>query len=199
MIHFLDKIKHFIIQIFIPLKVIRYHKMSFFLWVMFTLLGGLLGVIVSVIKIVMFDKKYDILQALYIESTNGSFYTYAIAVVAAVLGSVFIIFSENQKLVFRRYQIPLITFSIFLLLFGGVFYALAKNSSPNVGEIPLSGKIVLEYKQFVVFILSIFFSVYSFCVCRLDEHQQDFSEISDDRLKNAEPANDREVTPEINN
>lgn len=175
-------------QVVRPFSVIKYHGMSFFLWCMFTLIGGLLGILVSVAKSIWFEPKLSLSQALYIESANGAFYTYSIAIVAAVLSSVFIVFSEKKDLGYRRYQITLIAFSIFLLLFGGVFYALSKDSSSlNISDIPSKETIVIEWKQLIVFILSILFSLYSFCVCRLDEHNEVFSDISDDRLKNAKP------------
>ena len=171
----------FLIQ---PLKVIRFHKISFFLWTSFTLFGGLIGIVISVIRYSFFGD-YSVSQAIYIESMNGSFYTYSIAIVAAVLSSVFIIFAETDTLNFRRYQIPFITMSIFLMFFGGVFYALAKQTaSISVNDIPKSSQIELEWKQFTVFALSILFSIYSFCVCRLDDHRLYFSNISDDRDKN---------------
>ncbi len=173
-------------QLFRPFSVIKYHRMSFFLWIMFTLIGGLLGIMVSVAKSIWFEPKLYLSQALFIESANGAFYTYSIAIVAAVLSSVFIVFLENKNLSFRRYQISLITFSVFLLLFGGVFYALSKEASFNIGEIPNPDKIKVEWKQLVVFLLSVLFSIYSFCLCRLDEHNKDFSDISDE---NSSPVN----------
>ena len=182
--------RDFVIQLFRPFGVIKYHKMSFFLWLMFTLLGGLIGVIVSIARNVLFEDHYSLLQAIYIESANGAFYTYSIAVVAAVLSSVFIVFSENKNLSFRRYQIPLISFSIFLLLFGGVFYALSKKTSINLNELPDTEVIKVEWKQLTIFVLSVLFSIYSFCVCRLDEHSEVFSDISDDRLRNVLPGED---------
>lgn len=172
-------------QLIRPLSVIKYHGMSFFLWIMFTLIGGLLGVFVSVAKNTLFENPpLSLAQALYLESANGSFYTYSIAVVAAVLSSVFIIFSEKKELSFRRYQIPLITFSTFLLLFGGVFYALSKKDFVRIEDIPDTVIIKVEWKQLTIFILSILFSIYSFCVCHLDAHSDVYSDISDDRLKN---------------
>lgn len=167
-----------------PLKVIRLHKISFFLWTSFTLFGGLIGIVVSVIRYAFFGI-YSVPQAIYIESMNGSFYTYSIAIVAAVLSGVFIIFAEKDTLNFRRYQIPFITISIFLMFFGGIFYALAKQTGDvSVNVIPNTEDIVFEWKQFTIFILSVLFSIYSFCVCRLDDHQPYFRSISDDRDRN---------------
>lgn len=167
-----------------PFKVIRFHKISFFLWTSFTLFGGLIGIVISVIRYAYFGE-LTISQAVYIESLNGSFYTYSIAIVAAVLSGVFIIFAEKETLYFRRYQIPFITLSIFLMFFGGVFYTLAKQTgSVNIDKIPAPAQIEIEWKQFSIFVLSVLFSIYSFCVCRLDDHRPDFIDISDDRVKN---------------
>ena len=167
-----------------PLKVIRFHMISFFLWTAFTLFGGLIGIVISLIRYVLFGEM-SVCHAIYIESMNGSFYTYSIAIFAAVLSGVFIIFAEKDTLYFRRYQIPFITISIFLMFFGGVFYALSKQTVPlNIVQVPATDQIVIEWKQFSIFILSVLFSVYSFCVCRLDDHRPDFSEISDERAKN---------------
>lgn len=182
-----------LVSIVQPLKVIALHKMSFFLWTSFTLFGGLIGIVISVIRYTLFDDK-SIEQAIYIESINGSFYTYSIAIVASLLSSLFIIFAERDKLNFRRYQIPLITILIFLMFFGGVFYALAKQTeSISVYNIPKPEGVDIEWKQFVVFFLSLVFSVYSFCVCRLDEHTSEFSNISDESAKNTSPKIPRNI------
>lgn len=170
-----------------PLRVIRFHKISFFLWMSFTLFGGLIGIVISVVRYYLFGN-YELLQAIYIESMNGSFYTYSIAVVASVLSGVFIIFAEKDTLNFRRYQIPFITMSIFLMFFGGVFYALAKQmNSISIKDIPNVEDINIEWKQFSIFVLSVLFSIYSFCLCRLDDHKSDFKSISDNRDMNSTP------------
>lgn len=175
---------NFIKFIFQPIKVICFDKISFFLWMSFTLFGGLIGIVISIIRNALFGD-YSVYQALYIESINGSFYTYSIAIVASVLSSVFIIFAEKKELSFRRYQIPFITLSIFLMFFGGIFYALAKQTDAiSITDIPNTSDIRLEWKQFLIFILSIGFSIYSFCVCRLDDHQLDFENIADKRDEN---------------
>ena len=184
-------VKKFFISILIflkflaqPFRVIRFHKISFFLWMSFTLFGGLIGIVISVIRYTLFGD-YSVSQAVYIESMNGSFYTYSIAIVASVLSGVFIIFAEKDTLSFRRYQIPFITMSIFLMFFGGVFYALAKQmGSMSDNKIPDSSEITIEWKQLSILVLSVIFSIYSFCVCRLDDHKSDFNSIADDRDKN---------------
>lgn len=189
-----DKAIHLLKQVFRPFGIIKLHKMAFFLWFSFTLIGGLIGIIVSVIRNTFFGG-LNLPEALYLESCNGSFYTYSIAMVAAVLSSVFIAFSESHKLMFRRYQMPTITFSIFLLFFGGIFYALSMNA-PDVEDIRKSGvEYVISWKIFVVFITSILMSIYAFCVCRLDSHAEQFKDIMDSESREEYANNNDTMSP----
>ena len=182
---------NFLKQVIRPFRIIKMHKMAFFLWLSFTLIGGLIGIIVSIIRNTLFGG-LNLSEALYLESCNGSLYTYSIAMVAAVLSSVFIAFSESHKLMFRRYQMPTITFSIFLLFFGGVFYALSMNE-PDVVEIRKSGVgHVVNWKILVIFVTSIIMSIYAFCVCRLDSHAEQFKDIMDSESRE-EYANNNET------
>ncbi len=160
-----------------PLSIIKMHGIAFFIWISFTLIGGLIGIIVSLFRNALFGK-FDLIQALTIESNNGSFYTYSIAMVAGVLSSLFITFVENKKLNFRRHLIIVITFSIFIMFFGGIFYALSINMPMN--PVPdNSTKIVPNWKIIVILILSVITSIYSFCISRLDSHPESFKDISD--------------------
>lgn len=160
-----------------PLSIIKMHGIAFFIWISFTLIGGLIGIIVSLFRNALFGE-FDLIQALTIESNNGSFYTYSIAMVAGVLSSLFITFVENKKLNFRRHLIIVITFSIFIMFFGGIFYALSINMPMN--PVPDNcTKIVPNWKIIVILILSVIISIYSFCISRLDSHPESFKDISD--------------------
>ena len=158
------------------------HLMAFFLWVAFTLFGGLIGVIVSIIRNSVFGG-LTFAEALFQESQNGSLYTYSIAMVAAVLSSVFITFAESKKLKFRRQQILTITISIFLLFFSGVFYALSMKA-PSVSEVRMMAPITVNWYLVAIVVISILVSIYSFCVCRLDNHEEQFRDIMDSKSEN---------------
>ncbi|MBO4843951.1 MAG: hypothetical protein J5490_05100 [Bacteroidales bacterium] len=174
----MSKFGKFIKQINRPFSVIPLHKMAFFLWGSFTLFGGLIGIIVSILKHWLFAG-CSFPEAVFIETQNGSFYTYSIAMLAAVLSTVFINFSEQQEIAFRRYKIPTITFCIFVLFFGGIFYALSFDSKATGTVYNAYSGFVIDWKQLVVFILSMILSIYSFCVCRLDQHSDEFQDIAD--------------------
>lgn len=185
-------VMRFVKQVFRPFIIIYIHGMAFFLWVSFTLIGGLIGIVVSLIRNSLFGG-LNFTQAMYIESRNGSFYTYSIAVVASVLSAAFIVFAENNRLQFRRHQIVTITLSIFLLFFGGVFYALSIEAPP-VAEMQTIKDISINWRQLSVVAVSILVAIYSFCVCRLDNHAEQFKDIMDSKNKE-EYANDNEKLP----
>lgn len=164
-----------------PFHIISMHPMAFFLWLAFTLFGGLIGIIVSIIRNTLFGG-LCFSEALFLESKNGSLYTYSIAMVAAVLSSVFITFAESKKLRFRRQQIVTITISIFVLFFSGVFYALSMEA-PAVSEIRELGPMTINWKLLCIVVIAILVSIYSFCVCRLDSHEDQFKDITDPHNK----------------
>lgn len=151
-------------NLFAPLVVISKQTLSFFLWIAFSLFGGAIGIIVNCLRRWLFED-VPLPKAIADEGGNGSFYTYSIALIAAVLSSVFINFVEKKEAQFRKYKIPVITIAIYLLFFGGVMYTLFMSFSSK-GETAKSG--VMEWGQVVMVVLAIILSVYAFCVCRMD-------------------------------
>lgn len=184
-----------------PFHIVSMHRAAFFVWFMFTLLGGLVGVVISIMRHLWFsDVHYTFKQALYVETTNGSIYTYAIATIAAVLSGLFVLFAEKEKLSYRTLQIPTAALAVFILLFGGVFYALNINSS-NIGAIcpPPDAELVIDWKQLAVLILALLFSIYTFCLCRIDDHDEEFKEIQDKNYKNSSLKHAKTPSNEVKN
>lgn len=178
-------------RILFPFHIVTMHRAAFFVWFMFTLLGGLVGVVISIMRHMWFsgDQTFTFKQALYIETANGSLYTYAIATIAAVLSGLFVLFAEKEKLSYRTLQIPTAALAVFVLLFGGVFYALNIDSGGTVNT-PPSSELVFDWKQFVILIFALFFSIYAFCLCRIDDHDAEFEEIKDKQFyKNSSDKN----------
>ena len=167
MLKFKNSLLH---KIFRPFRIIPMHRAAFIVWAILTLLGGLVGVIANVFKSVGFGDS-SFLEAVYFETLNGSLYTYSIAIIASVLGSLFVLFEEKDKLNFRYLQIPTAAISIIVLLFGGIFYAFNKGYEPDG----------FDWKQVGILVLSVFISIYVFCLSRLDDHDPIFKDISDKR------------------
>ena len=169
-------------RIFSPFHIVTMHRAAFFVWLMFTLFGGLAGVAISIMRHLWFENTtYTFKEALYIETVNGSLYTYAIATIAAVLSGLFVLFAEKEKLNYRTLQIPTAALAVFVLLFGGVFYALNINTS-NTIVVPPKESIILDWKQIIVMALALFFSIYAFCLCRIDDHVSEFEDIKDSKF-----------------
>jgi hypothetical protein len=205
-------INSFFLFFFLPFKVIRHHYLTFFIWVSFTLFGGLMGVIVNIMRNMWFIKNpVSLSGAISLEMMNGTFYTYSIAIVAGVICGIFIFLSEAKKddLNFRGYQIVIVSVSIFIILFGGVFYALARGNSNNVDKnhVVGNGILYIDWQQIVVFVLAIVISVFSFCVVRMSEHKKEFKQliaenekeelIENNPLRQVEVRNDANM--EVNN
>lgn len=157
-------------KIFRPFRIIPMHRATFIVWAILTLLGGLVGVIANVFKSVGFGDS-GFLEAVNYETITGSLYTYSIAIIASVLGSLFVLFEEKDKLNYRYLQIPTAAVSIIVLLFGGIFYAFNKGYEPDG----------FDWKQVGILFLSVFISIYVFCLSRLDDHDPYFNDISDKR------------------
>lgn len=157
-----------------PFRIISMHRAAFFVWFLLTLVGGLVGVIANIVKHVGFGN--DVLKdAIFIETANGSLYTYSIAIVASVLSSLFVLFAEKKELNYRFLQIPMAVISIFVLLFGGIFYAFNMDTHNSLAY---------DWKQISILVLSVLIAVYVFCLSRLDDHNPDFKDISDMQTKN---------------
>lgn len=170
-------------NLFIPFKVISKQRMSFFLWTAFSLIGGAIGIIVNCVRHWLFEGM-PFKDALTIEGKNGSFYTYSIALIAAVLSSVFVNFVENKEVKFRKFKIPVITVAIYLLFFGGVMYTLFMSFIGTEQEIRNS---IMGWGQVVIVFCAVVLSIYSFCVCRMDNEifKDTFKDVEDQYFDNS--------------
>ena len=181
----------FIKKVIKPFRVIKYAGLEFFVWACYSLIGGLIGILVSVAKHLWFDADKGFNKALSIEFGSGSFYTYSIAMLASVLSMVFISFVRNKaELQFKRYKLAVITISILVLVFGGVFYALSVDLGIPT-EVSFSNSQV--WLQTVVLLMSILIAIYAFSVTRLDDNLEKFKDINDcsfDNKQDEEPSVD---------
>ena len=71
-------------SLFVPFIVGFKHKVDFFLWGMFVIVAGQLGTIINVVNRTLFQNPdWSFPQALYPDSVFGSFYTYALVLIAS--------------------------------------------------------------------------------------------------------------------
>lgn len=161
-----------------PLGVIKLEKKLFYIWLIFTVLAGQIGIIINIIlrgKI----NDYNITQSIVIDSLNGNFYTYSIALFASTLGLLFVNIIERNPTKFKSFKVFLLIITIFCLFFTGVYYsATTINTLENV-KIDFS-KIKLDIPQLLFLILSIVFAIYTFSITRLDLNYEKFKHLDDD-------------------
>tara|TARA_R100000353_G_scaffold170772_2_gene134734 strand:+ start:89 stop:685 length:597 start_codon:yes stop_codon:yes gene_type:complete len=159
-----------------PFEIISENKLIFLTWFLFTVLAGQIGVISNfIIRVINGDLSFS--QSLFLDSINGSFYTYSIALLASVLGPLFVNLIENHPTKFKSIKILTIIVSIFTLFFAGVFYS----SSPNDINIENLKNLTynIDWWQLTFLLLSIIISVYSFSVIRLENNYDKYKELDD--------------------
>lgn len=169
-----------------PFRVFKKKRLTFVMWVAFSLLGGAVGILVSILRHSLFTQGLNLRDAIAIEVLNGAFYTYSIALVASVLGSVFINFVDNEQFRYRKYKVILIAFSVYALLFGGIMYALS-SITPYTKEVLLNVEEHFGWGQLIMVILALMLSVYAFFVCRMDNHTDLFDDVVDNFTETKNP------------
>ena len=161
-----SKSECFLKKVFEPFKVIMDCKTEFFLWALFTLLAGQLGIITNLI-IRVFSGKYNFEQSLYLDSTAGNFYIFAIAIVASMLGNVFTTFLKKSEVSFRHIRIIVCSLLVVFLGLIALIYSSVQLGMPDV-KLNKDINYVPDLWQSVTYALSILISVYCFCIIKLN-------------------------------
>lgn len=165
----------------IPFLTIRKHKIDFFLWFLFVIFAGQLGTIINLISRVLFGE-WDVSHSLYADSIFGNFYTYALVLMASILGPIFIrlIHKNNGKPEFRTIVILFTSILVFLIFFTGIFFSFATQDCAK--EYQNTEGIKIDIKQLIFFVVSILVSIYSFGIERMSEHEENI-QYDDDHLE----------------
>jgi len=157
-----------------PWGIIKRKPMSFFLFCLFTVFAGQIGIIINII-IRMSSGKLNLVQSLYLDSVSGSFYTFSIALIASALGPLFVNFVEKSPTEFRSIKVTTISITIFILFFAGIFYS----TSTVTPDILTTMRYSIDLPQFILLLLAILISLYSFNLLELDNFKEDFDDIND--------------------
>lgn len=149
-------------SVFVPFIVCFKHGIDFFLWIMFVFLAGQLGTIINIVNRTLFQG-WNLSQALYPDSVSGSFYTYALVLIASLIAPLFARIKNNKKPVFRSMSVVFVTLMIFALIMCAVFFSFASQDvrSVNYEDFKLLA-ITCDVKQLIFFILAIVFAWYAF-------------------------------------
>lgn len=146
-----------------PFDAIRKNKREFFIWIVFTVICGQMGIIANII-IRYYSHSIPLDQSIYIEGSSGSFYTFSIALIASALGPMFVTFFSS-KLEFKTIKIISIILLIILLQLSGIIYA-ATQSKDLV--LPNSNDLTFGLTQPIIYVISIVLVGYTFGVLKLN-------------------------------
>ena len=172
----------FLRAILAPLETLLFHKIELFLWFSFVIVAGLLGVIINIIKRWIFDG-WDFFVALGPDSAAGSFYTFSLVMISSLIYPLFSRFIKSEKPEYRKIHIVFITILIFTLLFCGIYYSFSTLNQPMEAYDRLHNKNMrIDYPQLFFFVLVIIFSVYSFGLTLIGQHEDELH-LSDDYLE----------------
>ncbi|SDI76338.1 hypothetical protein SAMN05421846_11332 [Chryseobacterium taeanense] len=167
--------KNLIILIKDPFKVIKEDKSDFLIWLIFTIITGQLGIFANFI-VRHYTNNTSLKNSIYIESTNGSFYTFSIALIASLLGPIFINFIKSDKIQFRTLKTFTIIIAIFYLFIAGIVYTSIQSKNKTV---ILSKNIESDFSQLIIYIFAIIFASYGYCILKLESSTLNFSNIND--------------------
>lgn len=175
-------------SILVPFLVCFRHKTDFFIWAMFVIVAGQFGTIINVINRVVFQG-WKFPEAIYPDSVTGSFYTYALVLVASLIAPLFTRTRKNGKPAFRSISIVLSTLLIFDLVFCAIFFSAASQIPYDVNYEHFKGRVLcVDIKQLVFFILAILFAWYSFGLSLMGQEgaknglDDDYQKIEDEKV-----------------
>lgn len=158
-----------IIPILHPLIIISKDKTRFFIWVSFTIVAGQLGVLINFLSELYVDIEpcetpQTLAEIIRNITESGDLYTYSIALIASMVGSVFTELVSDKKHLFKKFYINTTIIGSFLLLVIAVIYSL-KNYS---GE-----------SQFWFYGISIIVAIYFYSILQLSSYPNEFDDCQD--------------------
>ncbi|MFP6842189.1 MAG: hypothetical protein VB979_08380 [Acinetobacter sp.] len=154
-------------KIFLPFTVISDCKTEFFIWALFTLLAGQLGILTNII-IRIFGTDKSFLESLYLDSQAGNFYIYAIAIVASMLGGVFTTFLSSKEASFRHIRIIACSILVLFLVFIAIIYSATQLKISNEAtQVIKELKYTFDWWQFLIYLFSVVIAIYCFCIIKL--------------------------------
>lgn len=124
-------------------------------------------------------------QAIYADSVSGNFYTYALVLVSAVLGPIFISLLNQKNISFKKIKIIFIVLSIFMIVFCAVFYSIQSIMNFS-SDIITEKEYALDIPQLVFFILSFILALYSLGLQFVEEDKDNNEDIDTPYYKNEE-------------
>ena len=169
-------------SLLVPFIVCFNHKIEFFLWIMFVFVAGQLGTIINVVNRTLFHD-WTISQALYPDSVSGSFYTYALVLIASLIVPLFTRIRNNKEPGFRSMSVVLMTLLIFALVLSAVFFSFASQEIRSVKYDDFKNlELIIDLKQTIFFVMAVIFAWYAFGLSLMADNNEG-NELDDKYLK----------------
>lgn len=172
------------IILLLPKYIWNLSNRNFILWFIFSVLFGLFGPITNYII-----NDIDLCDTIVFESTNGTFFTYSIALIASSLGLLIIKIVEDatsqskEKHKFITIKTVCLTITLILWLFDCIFYA--KHSNHLIKSVNKE-EYEIQWSQLIFFILAIIIAIYVYCIQFLTTYPNLFSSVSDENYTEQE-------------
>lgn len=158
-----------------PFKVIDDNKGEFIIWFLFTIITGQFGILANFI-VRYYTKGTTLSDSIYIESKSGSFYTFVIALIASLLGPIFVNFIKSDRIQFRTLKTFTVILSIFFLFITSVIYASIQSTTvANFEIIDLN----IDITQTIIYVFAILFASYCYCILSLETSNLNFNNLND--------------------
>ncbi len=158
----LENLHGFLGAVIAPFLICFKHGTEFFIWAMFILVAGQLGTIINIVNRSLFQG-WSFFEALYPDSVTGNFYTYALVLIASILGPLFTRIKNRQKPLFSSISTVFSTILIFTLILCAVFFSFASQQVPSLNYESFKGaELVLDVKQLIFLVLSVIFAWYAY-------------------------------------
>ena len=149
---------------------------------MFVFVAGQLGTIINVVNRTLFHD-WTISQALYPDSVSGSFYTYALVLIASLIVPLFTRIRNNKEPGFRSMSVVLMTLLIFALVLSAVFFSFASQEIRSVKYDDFKNlDLNIDWKQTIFFVTAVIFAWYAFGLSLMADNNEG-NELDDKYLK----------------
>lgn len=185
---------HVLILLEKPLEAIKKQPGIFFLWFAFTIIAGLLGPIINVINNCWFERQpLNLSAALFRESLSGTFYTFAVVLIASSIGVVLLKLIEFKDS-FKKVKLYFVAICIFPMLIGAVCYSshmrlqaedikttTVAKTEQNCGlQQKQESNLAIDNIQLTLFVIAILVAIYSFCLQYMSLFPEEFKILDDD-------------------
>lgn len=174
-----------------PFYVIRQNKANFTIWFLSTILGGNLG-LASNVLIRKYINNISLIDSIVLDYHSGSFYIFSIVLLASSVGNVLIDFLSKRNTDFKSLKVVWLGLTFLLSLLCSLAYSVyICAQTPQINN-DVSGDVL----QLILFLLSIVFSTYSFCLVLMDANDSAFASISD-RYERQEEKKIQEISEKV--